>query len=116
MALNVHLVIKKKSLFIKMVGEMDQHTSENFKLRLIELIDKYKIKNLVFNMKDLSFIDSSGIGLLIGRYNQLKTKEGEIVICELHNNIERIIMLSGLYKICVIKDSERDAKWYLGIA
>ncbi|QVK20338.1 anti-sigma factor antagonist [Mycoplasmatota bacterium] len=116
MALNVHLVVKKGSLFIKLVGEMDQHTTENFKLRLIELMDKYSIKNLIFNMKDLSFIDSSGIGLLIGRYNQVKTKDGEIVICELNNNVERVVMLSGLYKICVIKDTERDAKWYLGVA
>ncbi len=116
MSLNVKLVVKKRTLLIRLRGEMDQHSTENFKLRLLEIIEKYKIKNLVFDMKDLAFIDSSGIGLLIARYNQLKTDDGEVIICELNDNIERIIMLSGLYKICVIKENLKAAKGYLGIA
>jgi len=116
MGLNVNLYIKKQILFIKLKGEMDQLTSDELRLRLNEIIVKYNIKNLVFNMRDVTFIDSSGIGIIIGRYNQLKLIGGKIYLCELNETIERIILLSGLNRICTIKDTEEAVRWNLEMA
>ena len=57
-------------------------------------------------MKDLTFLDSSGIGFVIGRYHQLKYRDGDITLCQINPKIEKIIYVSGLAKICKIRDTE----------
>ena len=61
-------------------------------------------------------MDSSGIGFIIGRYNFLKKINGKVFICSMNDQIRRIVLLSGLAKICVIKDDEIDVNRYLGVA
>lgn len=116
MAINVNLYIKKDTLVCRLDGEMDQLTSDDLRLKLSELIIKYQVKNIIFNMHDLTFLDSSGIGVIIGRYNQIKHNNGKIVLCELNEYINKIIELSGLKKICEVKETEELSKFYLGVA
>lgn len=116
MSLSVHLFIKKDTLFIRLKGELDHHTSLELRERINILMAEYPVVNLVFNMKDLDFMDSSGIGVILGRYNLVKRLGGMIVVCHLSSTIERIIRLSGLYKIVVITKDEEHAENYLGVA
>lgn len=115
MSLNVNLYLRKNTLFIRLKGEMDQATCGELRVKLQEVIVKYEVNNIVFNFKELDFLDSSGIGVIIGRYNQLKAKGGKVIICNLNPNIEKIIMLSGLTKICSLKDNEEVATQYLEV-
>ena len=95
MALNIQMAIKKNLLFIRLRGELDQSSTENLKFRVSEVIDKYYIKHIILNLENVGFMDSSGIGFIIGRYSQIKKRQGKIVICSMNNIIERIIVLSG---------------------
>lgn len=113
MALNVNLYLRKNTLFVRLKGEMDQSTCNELRVKLLEVIVKYDVVNIVFNLKELDFMDSSGIGVIIGRYNQLKSKGGKLILCNLNPNIEKIITLSGLTKICILKDTEDSAKYFL---
>lgn len=115
MSLNVSLFIKKDSLFINLKGEMDQYTSDDLRLKLNEIIFKYHIKNLIFNMKDVTFLDSSGIGIIIGRYNQIKNDNGKIYLVELNEYLKKVVQLSGLTRICEIKDSIDQVKLLMGV-
>ncbi len=110
MGLGVNLLIRGKTLFIRLKGELDQKSSDDLRFKLNELIIKYHLKNLVFNMQNLEFMDSSGIGIIIGRYNQIKENGGKIYLCELNDQIRKIINLSGLTRICTIKESEANLK------
>lgn len=116
MSLSVHLFIKHDTLFIRLKGELDHHTSVELRERINILMGEYLVKNIVFNMKELLFMDSSGIGVILGRFNQVKRNEGLLLVCNLNNTIERIIRLSGLYKILVITKDEEQAENYLGVA
>jgi stage II sporulation protein AA (anti-sigma F factor antagonist) len=116
MSLSVHLFIKSDTLFIRLSGELDHHTSFQLRERINSLTEQYEIRNMVFNLKQLTFMDSSGIGVMLGRYNQVKRNQGVLVVCDLNNIIERIIKLSGLYKILVITKDEEQAQNYLGVA
>ncbi len=116
MSLAVHIYVKVDTLFIRLNGELDHHTSGQLRDRIISIVNDYNIKNIVFNMKNLSFMDSSGIGIILGRYNQLKRSGGVIVVCDLNTTIERIITLSGLNKIITITKDEQMAKSFLGVA
>lgn len=116
MTLNVQIFIKKYILYCRLDGELDQNTAETLRIRVSELIDKYSIRYLVLNFKNLSFMDSSGVGFIIGRFNKLKQKKGQVILCSLNDNIKRLVYLSGLNKICVIKNTEEEVNNYLGVA
>lgn len=113
--LNVKLYIRKCVLFVCLEGELDQSSAERMRTKISELIDGYNIRYLVLNALNLQFMDSSGIGFIIGRYNQLKKCNGEIIICNMNQQIKRIVTLSGLTKICVLKETEEDVEMYLGV-
>lgn len=110
MGLGVNLLIRGTTLFIRLKGELDQKTSDDLRFKLNELIVKYRLKNLVFNLSKLDFMDSSGIGIIIGRYNQVKNNGGKIYLCEVNSNIRKIVELSGLTRICSLRESESNLK------
>ena len=116
MGLNMQMAIRKNRLFLRLTGELDQAVTENLKIRVSEIIDKYMIKHVIINMDKLQFMESSGIGFIIGRYAQVKRREGKIVICSMNDIIERIVVLSGLKRICLIAASEEEAENYLEVA
>lgn len=116
MSLNVNLYLRKNTLFVRLKGEMDQATCGELRVKLSEVIVKYDVCNMVFNLKEIDFLDSSGIGVIIGRYNQLKNKGGKIILCNYSSDIEKIIVLSGLTKICTLKENEEVAKEYLEVS
>lgn len=116
MTLKVEMFIKRHILYVRLDGELDQNNVENLRVRIIELIDKYMIKYLVLNFKKLQFMDSSGVGFIIGRFKTLRKINGEVILCSMNDSIRRIVMLSGLTKICKIKKDEDEVNEYLGVA
>ncbi|MGM9972387.1 MAG: anti-sigma F factor antagonist [Anaeroplasmataceae bacterium] len=113
MGIRINMNISHHTIFARLIGELDESTINEVRNKISEMIKKYEIKNLVLNMKELEFMDSSGIGLILGRYEELKKRNGQIVLCSLNENIKRIIMLSGLVKICTLRESEESARWFL---
>lgn len=114
MGLSVKFYIKNNNMFIRFIGELDQENIGNLRDKLVDIIKTKNVRNIVFNMKDLTFMDSTGIGVIIGRYNQLKVKNGKIILCSINKSIERIVLLSGLPRICIIKENEEEAVMFLG--
>jgi stage II sporulation protein AA (anti-sigma F factor antagonist) len=112
----MEMFIKRDILYLRFEGEFDQNSVSKIKYKIVELIEKYRIKYIVFNFRKLKFMDSSGIGFIIGRYNFLKKNNGKVFICSMNDQIRRIVLLSGLSKICVIKEDEIDVNKYLGVA
>ena len=106
MGLTVGLYFKNDILILRLRGELDEVSVSDLRMKISNYIDSYKINHLVINFKDLNFLDSSGIGFIIGRYHQLKFKDGDITLCQLNPKIEKIIYISGLAKICKIRDTE----------
>ncbi len=113
MGLSVRFYMKKNTMYIRLIGEMDQESVGNLRDKLIELIKEKNVKNIVFNLKELTFMDSTGIGIIIGRYNQMKLKNGKVVLCSINKLVERIILFSGLPRICIIKENEEAATNFL---
>ena len=111
--LKAQFLIRKVILFVKLTGELDQSSVEKLRVRVSELITNYNIAYIVINCKELSFMDSSGIGFIIGRFNQLKGCNGKIILCEMNELITRIVNVSGLSRIVIIKETEEEASLYV---
>ena len=87
-------------LVIYLYGELDECSAKDAKLKLDNLINQnLNLSNVVFDLSGLSFMDSTGIGLLIGRYKKLKQFNIPCYISGATVSIERVIELAGLYGI-----------------
>lgn len=111
--LKAQFFIRMNILFIRFSGELDQKSVEKMRVRVSELITNYRICLLVINCAELSFMDSSGIGFIIGRYNQLKKVDGRIILCEMNELIQRIVNISGIARIVTIKKTEDEASIFV---
>ena len=81
-------------------GELDEHYAKGAKEYLDAVIAKNpKTKKVVFNMSGLSFMDSTGIGMLLGRYKRLKKDGVECFVESPTVSVEKILQLSGIYEI-----------------
>lgn len=114
MGLNVGVYVKKDVLILRLKGELDDISVGDLRSRVANYIDSYNIKHLLINVNELSFMDSSGIGFIIGRYHQLKRKGGDVTISNINSKIEKLIYVSGLAKICKIRENEEAVLITLG--
>ena len=90
---------KDDYIIVTLVGDLDHHITQELKVEIDQLITDKRIFNIVFDFMKVSFMDSSGIGLIIGRYKKIKPMNGEIYVSNLSISIQRIFKLSGLYNI-----------------
>lgn len=87
------------TIIFKVEGDFDNLLCIKYKNAITEIIARKKADLTVFDLSNVSFIDSSGIGLLLGRYKQIKEHSGKIIICGLNNNIKKTIAISGIAMI-----------------
>ncbi len=99
----------KDTLIVNLCGEIDHHNASVIRREIDESMTAFHAKNLVLDYSDVSFMDSSGIGLAIGRYNKVKELSGSIVIIPGTPYISRILGLSGLFGIIPEKTSREKA-------
>jgi stage II sporulation protein AA (anti-sigma F factor antagonist) len=115
-SLNIDLEVKNDVLCIRLEGELDHHTAEDLRNLATNAIEKYEIRHILLNLEHLSFMDSSGLGVILGRYKQIKQLHGEMVVCAISPAIERLFDLSGLFKIMRLEPTEEFALQSLGVA
>jgi len=89
-----------RTLVVSIVGEIDHHTSEDVRSRIDSQIDNYAAKNLIFDFSKVNFMDSAGIGVILGRYKKISSLNGKMAIVGAKSNIKRILEISGMLKIC----------------
>ena len=83
--------VKDEILKINLKGEVDHHLALQIKDEIDHYIEKHRIKRVLFNFKDVSFMDSSGVGMIIGRYKKLQKTGGKIGVVYLTPKIKRIL-------------------------
>lgn len=90
-------------LFIRMPGEVDHHSSRILRQETDRLMNMYPVRSIVFDFQDTIFMDSSGIGVILGRCRNLKFAGGRAVAIHLNGQIQRIFQVSGLHKIIEVE-------------
>lgn len=87
---------KEDTLNINLDEELDMNTCKTLRTVIDGYIMKYQPKEFVFDLTDVKFMDSSGLGLIIGRYNLLNLINSKMVILNPSNSIKRVIELSSI--------------------
>lgn len=97
--MNVEIKYQSKSLIARLNGELDHHTAKIAKEKLQGEIERDLAKNIVLDFKDIRFMDSSGIGMILGRFKEIEKKGGKLVISGMNETVNKIFSFSGLQKI-----------------
>ncbi|MDQ0339163.1 stage II sporulation protein AA (anti-sigma F factor antagonist) [Caldalkalibacillus uzonensis] len=116
MALHVELSTKEDVLIIRLAGELDHHTAEQLRRKAEQKLSEENINHILLNLADLTFMDSSGLGVILGRYKQISQQGGQMIVCAISPTIYRLFELSGMFKILKFVDSEEQALETLGVA
>ncbi len=86
-------------LYVMLCGELDECSSKYTRQTLDKLCETGPFRQLVIDFSELQFMDSTGIGVLIGRYKKLKDRGVPIYIYNPNRTVEKIFKMSGLYEI-----------------
>lgn len=105
---DVELKQVRNTLVVKIFGELDLVIADKLRNQIDEKLSEGTIKNLIINMEKVTFIDSSGLGMIIGRYKKITNYQGRMFIVGAQNNVEKILRFSGINKLIPMYRSEQE--------
>lgn len=98
------------NLIVQVDGELDLETSPVFREKVESKLNQYEmIKHLILDLKKVNFIDSSGLGAILGRFKRLSQQGGRVSAVNVSPQVRRIFELSGLLKIMKIYSDRQQA-------
>ena len=95
---------EEKSLILKITEELDHHTVEKIRRKADYEIEKYIPRKVILDFNRVSFMDSAGIGLILGRYKNITILGGQLEVVNVSAQVIKILNMSGLSKIIEIKE------------
>ena len=98
--------IKGTNLTIHMPKELDHHNAEEIKREADRLLGTRNIRSIIFDFEKTSFMDSSGIGVLAGRYRKISCFGGKVYVIHANRRIRKILEMSGIGDIVEMIDQE----------
>ena len=96
---NAKYFINGGELTVVPLCDIDHHNCIMLKSEADRIIENNNIKNIVFDFENVGFMDSSGIGVIIGRYKKISYMGGGIIFQKASPAVDRILKMSGLYKL-----------------
>ena len=116
MGLHSMFDVKEDVLIVRLAGELDHHESELLRNNWKDMMYQNPIKHVILNLENVTFMDSSGLGVILGRYKEVLQLGGEMVVCSISPSIKRLFEMSGLFKIVRLEENETFALETLGVA
>lgn len=101
--------LRGTNLIVAVKGDIDQHNASKVREQVDLKISHENVKRLIFDFTELDFMDSSGIGIIIGRYKLMKAINGSVAIVANKPTIKKLLHLSGIKRIVTICDSLSEA-------
>lgn len=102
--MNIEISGKDHLITVSPRGELDHHVSKQLRERIDEEIMRSGAVNLAFDMSNVSFMDSSGVGVIIGRYKKISALGGRVILYGMNENVKKLCYMSGLDKLTVMLD------------
>ena len=106
--MEITLLSEKKTVVVKIQSELDHHLAVQIRRTVDAKIKSSNAINIIFDFSLVEFMDSSGIGMLMGRYKMTNILGGRVVV-GMKKHIKRIIDMSGIDKIISICDSYEES-------
>ena len=101
------------TLVAELFGEMDHHGAERIRTGIDEMMKNYSAKHLIFDFSKVTFMDSAGIGIVLGRYKKLEETGGTVLIAQCSQRIRSILNMAGIFSLMEYMDTKEEAIAYL---
>ncbi len=101
--------IVKRVLVVTLKGEIDHHTCVKIRTEIDREFQRARAKDLVFDFKDVSFMDSSGIGMMMGRYRNVAICGGSVGVYNASKEVRKIMDMAGVCKLMKFYNDKIDA-------
>jgi len=100
-------LVQENCLTIYLPAELDHHNAEDIRKNADTLIEEHQIKCVIFDFADTNFMDSSGIGVIMGRYKLVYLLGGEVWAVNTSQRMKKILTMSGVTRIIQIYEEEK---------
>ena len=101
-----------KQLVFKIDEDIDECCVQKIRRRLDNEIERYMPKETIFDFSNVTFMDSAGIGLLIGRYKLINMIGGDVKIANINTSVRKIFEMSGILRIMPeVKNNKKEAQY-----
>ena len=106
--MNVKHFIETKVLVFEITEELDHHVCEKIRRRADYEIQRFMPRKVIFDFNNVVFMDSAGIGLILGRYKTANSFGGKTEMINVNEKIRKVFEMSGLLKLIPIKESNEE--------
>ena len=101
--------VSGRTLLIRLKEDLDHHNAVYIREMADRLMEEQLLQNVVFDFGGVDFMDSSGIGVVMGRYKRVSYVGGTVRVTGIGQNVDRIFKMSGLYKLVQKFDTIEEA-------
>lgn len=102
--MNINYINEDKLLYIEITEEIDHHIADKIRRKVDNEITRYMPRKTIFDFSRVTFMDSAGIGMIIGRYKMMKLIGGSLEIENVNETTKKILEMSGILKIVPVKE------------
>ena len=100
------IIYKQKEIYVCLEGEIDHHSASLIRVSIDEAVSRKRPLLLVLDFEKVTFMDSSGIGLVMGRYKLMKSLGGKIRVMNLSPGAYKVMCLAGLERLASLSQKE----------
>ncbi len=100
--------LQGNTLIVCLSGEIDHHVADRIRKDIDDEISLYGTKDLILDFSAVTFMDSSGVGVVLGRYRKLKECGGTVTIRNAGRLVKQILDLSGIFSLMHYEETEED--------
>ena len=100
-------------LVADLFGELDHHEAEKTRRDIDDMAANYGARHLVLDFSRVTFMDSAGIGVVLGRYKKMKAAGGQVILAGCSPKVESILAMAGIFSIMQAADTKEHAITYL---
>lgn len=104
--MNVQFTRSDDVLCAVLSGEIDHHTASYMRMLIDSEAERTLPKTLILDFSGVQFMDSSGIGLIMGRHRLMQLVKGSVKVVNIPEHLKRLIKISGLLSLGVIAEGE----------
>ena len=104
--MEIEYLNRDKILLFKITEEIDHHVVEKLRRKADLEIEKHIPRKVIFDFSNVTFMDSAGIGLILGRYKNISSLGGNLEVVNVTETVKKILIMSGINKIININKEE----------
>lgn len=98
------IIVKGNCMYVKLPQDLDCNNAVFIRSESDKIMERENIRNIIFDFEKTNFMDSTGIGVIMGRYKSIKLVGGNVSAVNVNATVEKLLTLSGIHKLIRINE------------